>query len=204
MQNMLASKLNYPLTATFRIVTLSPELQIKNASGDVVLQIKQKLLTLREDTTAYQDVNKTIPLYRMKADRISGFWAVHHFWRQQGEQYLGGIRANGLRSLWRINYTVLDAHQKEIFNIREENAWIKFLDAVLCEIDFIGWIFGMFINPVYLVQDLSGKTLFRIKKKRSFWERSFTMEADMKVPEEQQELALLALAQSVLLERARG
>ncbi|GEM48532.1 hypothetical protein [Deinococcus cellulosilyticus] len=201
---MVTSKLNYPLTATFRIVTLSPELQVKNASGDLVLQIKQKLLTLREDTTAYEDVNKTVPLYRMKADRISGFWAVHNFWRSKGETYLGSIRANGLRSIWRISYTVTDQNQKEIFRIREENPWIKLLDGLLCEIDGIGWIFGMFINPVYLVEDVSGRVLFRIKKKRSFWERSFTMEAEQKVSEEHQELAVLALAQSVLLERARG
>lgn len=201
---MITAKLTYPLTATFRIVTLSPELQVKNASGELVLQIKQKLLTLREDTTAYQDVNKTIPVYRMKADRISGFWAVHNFWRSRDESYMGGIRANGLRSIWRISYTVTDQNQQEIFRIREENPWIKLLDALLCEIDFIGWIFGLFINPVYLVESPSGTVLFRIKKKRSFWERSFTMEADQKVSEEHQELALLALAQSVLLERARG
>ncbi len=196
----------YPLTATFKLLALSPEIQVRNAQNEMLLQVKQKLLTLREATTVFADEAKTTPLYQMKADRVIGFGATHHITRASDGAAVGGVRADGLRSLWNARYTVLDGKGAEVFHIREENPWIKFLDAVVDEIPLVGWIVATFINPRYLLVDAGGTLRYRITKKRSFVDRHFTLEeltpdADAGLDER---LVALALIQVILLERKRG
>jgi hypothetical protein len=196
----------YPLTATFKLLALSPEIQVRNAQNEMLLQVKQKLLTLREATTVFADEAKTTPLYQMKADRVIGFGATHHITRASDGAAVGGVRADGLRSLWNARYTVLDGKGAEVFHIREENPWIKFLDAVVDEIPLVGWIVATFINPRYLLVDAGGTLRYRITKKRSFVDRHFTLEeltpdADAGLDER---LVALALIQVILLERNRG
>jgi hypothetical protein len=196
----------YPLTATFKLLSLSPEIQVRNAQNEMLLQVKQKLLTLREATTVFADEAKTTPLYQMKADRVIGFGATHHITRASDGAAVGGVRADGLRSLWNARYTVLDGKGAEVFHIREENPWIKFLDAMVDEIPLVGWIVATFINPRYLLVDAGGTLRYRITKKRSFVDRNFTLEeltpdADAGLDER---LVALALIQVILLERNRG
>ncbi len=196
----------YPLTATFKLLALSPEIQVRNAQNEMLLQVKQKLLTLREATTVFADEAKTTPLYQMKADRVIGFRANHHITRISDGVAVGGVRADGLRSLWNARYTVLDGKGTEVFHIREENPWIKFLDAVVDEIPLVGWIVAAFINPRYLLVDAGGTLRYRITKKRSLVERHFTLEeltpdADAGLDER---LVALSLIQVILLERNRG
>lgn len=196
----------YPLTATFKLLALSPEIQVRNAQNEMLLQVKQKLLTLREATTVFADEAKTTPMYQMKADRVIGFGATHHITRASDGAAVGGVRADGLRSLWNARYTVLDGKGAEAFHIREENPWIKFLDAIVDEIPLVGWIISTFINPRYLLVDAGGTLRYRITKKRSLVERNFTLEeltpdADAGLDER---LVALALIQVILLERNRG
>jgi uncharacterized protein YxjI len=198
--------INYPLKATFKIVTLSPEVQVQDALGNVLMQVKQKLFTLKEDTTIFADQQKTIPLYKMKADRVIGFGAVHHITRLSDNTKIGAVKADGLRSIWRSRYTVTDANDKTVFSIREQNPWIKVLDAVLGEIDLIGPFISMFINPKYLLEDEKGVLRYVIAKKRSFFERNFTLEQVSKEEDDQYDERLIALAliQTIFLEHRRG
>lgn len=196
----------YPLTATFRLLALSPEIQVKNAQGQMLLQVKQKLMTLREATTVFADEAKTQPLYQMKADRVIGFNAVHHITRASDGEAVGAVRADGLRSLWQARYTVMGPHGAEVFHIREENPWIKFLHEFVDEIPIIGIFIAMYINPRYLLADASGTVRYRITKRRSLVSRNFTLEeltpdADAGLDER---LVALSLIQVMMLERSRG
>jgi uncharacterized protein YxjI len=198
--------INYPLKATFRVITLSPEVQVQDALGNVLMQVKQKLFTLKEDTTIFADKEKTIPLYKMKADRVIGFGAVHHITRVSDNTIIGAVKADGLRSILRARYTVTDANDKTVFKIREENPWIKVIDAVLGEIDLIGPFISMFINPRYLLEDEQGVLRYIISKKRSFFERNFTLEQVTKEEKDDYDERLIALAliQTIFLEHRRG
>ena len=202
---MTAPALTYPLKATFKIMTLSPEVRVENAGGELLLQVKQKLLTLREDTTVYADAEKKLPLYKMRADRISGFWASHRITRASDGAIIGTVKADGLRSIWRSRYTVTDASDRVVLKFREENPWIKVVDAILGEIDLIGPIVGMFINPRYLLEDADGTLRYRITKKRSFVGRHFTLEEVTPAAGAFDErLVALSLIQAMMLERSRG
>ncbi len=195
---------SYPITATFRIITLSPEVQVKNARGELLMQVKQKLLTLREDTTVYGDLEKTRALYRIKADRVIGFRAVHRITRLSNDQPVGSVKAAGLRSIWKTHYDVTDEKDNQLFYIQEENPWIKVLDFFIEEVPVIGFLLSTFIQPSYLLKDAAGTAHYRIVKRRSFVERNFTLEKLENTGDFPAELVALALIQCIFLERSRG
>ena len=199
-------RVQYPLTATFRLIALSPEVQVRDAAGALLLHVKQKLLTLREDTTVFADEGKTQPLYRIRADRISGFWATHRITRAANGEPVGSVKAEGLRNLWTARYTVTDAQDRKVFSIREGNPWIKVLDAFVDEIPLVGWLLMSFVNPTYVLEDETGVERYRIVKRRSLVERRFTLEEIS--PDAHQgldeRLVALALIQVMMLERSRG
>jgi uncharacterized protein YxjI len=198
--------INYPLTATFKLLALSPEVTVRDSSGALMLQVKQKALTLREETTVFADEAKKIPLYKMMADRVIGFRAVHKITRLADNALVGAVKAAGMRSLWRTEYGITDANDQQILTVREENPWIKVLDSLVDEIPLVGFIISMFINPRYLMTDSSGTVLYRITKKRSILESHFTLEqitADAATGNDERLIAL-ALIQVIFLEKHRG
>jgi uncharacterized protein YxjI len=198
--------INYPLTATFKLLALSPEVTVRDSSGALMLQVKQKGFTLREETTVFADEAKKVPLYKMMADRVIGFRAVHKITRLADNALVGAVKAAGLRSLWRTQYDISDAKDQIILTVREENPWIKVLDSLVDEIPLVGFIIAMFINPRYLMTDSNGTVLYRISKKRSLLESHFTLEqmtTDAAVSNDERLIAL-ALIQVVFLEKHRG
>ncbi len=198
--------INYPLQATFKILSLSPEVAVRDASGSVILQVKQKALTLREETTVFADEAKKIPLYKMLADRIMGFRAVHRITRLSDNTVIGSVKAAGFRSLWRTQYDITDSSDTTILTVREENPWIKVLDEVVGEIPLVGFVIASFINPRYLMTDENGTLLYRITKKRSLIDRNFTLEqvAPDGHHSADERLVALALIQVIFLEHHRG
>jgi hypothetical protein len=198
--------ISYPLTATFKLLALSPEVTVRDSSQAVMLQVKQKMLTLREETTVFADENKKLPLYKMIADRVIGFRAVHRITRFSDNALVGSVKATGFRSLWRTQYDIADSSDQTILTVREENPWIKVIDELVGEIPLIGWVIASFVNPTYLMTDEHGTALYRITKKRSLIERNFICEqiAQDTHPNVDERLVALALIQVIFLEQNRG
>lgn len=195
----------YPLVVTFKILALSPELTLHDASGALRMVVKEKLISLREGTTVYADLDKRTPLYKFRADRIMNLRAVRHITRADTGEAVGAVRSMGLRTLWGARYEVVTASGDVVLTVREDNPWIKLVDGLVDEIPIVGPLVGMLINPTYTMYDTAGGAVRRIVKKRSFVERRFTMEeAGPLPPHVEEELAELALVQVVLLERDRG
>jgi hypothetical protein len=196
----------YPLTLTFKLIALSPEVQVRDANDTLLLQVKQKLLTLREDTTVFADEQKTVPIYKMIADRIIGFRAVHHITRVNDNTRIGNVKAQGFRSWWAARYEITDGQDRLAFNFKEENPWITFLDYFFESIELIGWLFAYFINPTFVLIDEKGVARYRILKKRSLIERRFFIEqiAQDDDADLDERLVALSLIQIVMLERRRG
>lgn len=200
--------LSYPLTMNFKILAVAPQIFIRDANGNEVLYVKQKLFKLKEAINVFSDRSQTNQLYAINADRILDFSARYTFTTDQGIS-IGAVKRQGMRSLWKASYDVLDG-DAPVFYIREENAFVKLMDGLFGEIPFIGMLSGYVFNPVYLVSRAGagqepGPMVMRLVKKPSFLEANFTIERiDPGLSQTEETQILLALMMTTLLERSRG
>ena len=194
--------LNYPLDLSFKILALSPQVRVTDASGQLVAYVKQKAFKLKEDVTIFADEGQMQPLYRMNANRILDFNANYTVTTPHG-QTLGAVRRPGMRSIWKANYPISDPSGAEIGAIHEENAWVKVMDALLGEVPVLGMFTGYFFNPAYLV-DVRGQTALYMKKQPAMLEGKFRIEQRGPLAEQDEPLVISSIIMALLLERARG
>lgn len=195
--------LQFPLEFTFKISTLSNDFIVRDANGIVVSYIKQKLFKFVEDVTVYNDDSKTQVAYGIKADRWLDFSAAYNMTNSAGS-YIGKLARKGWASIWKARYEIYDENNVQDLMIQEENGWVKVLDALLCEIPFLGLISGYFFNPSYLVTRPDGTAVARLKKEASFWGRKFSVNTLSKFENGEEERLVLGLMMMILLERRRG
>ena len=190
--------LNYPLTLSFKIIAFNPQVKITDASGNLVLYVKQKALALKEAVKVFADEQQTQQLYAMNANKIIDFSAQYNITRPDGSA-LGAVKRQGMKSIWKASYVIVDNNGTEVGLIHEENPWMKVLEAVLSDVPFI----GMFINPAYLV-DVNGQTVMRLQKQRAVFEGRFLLEKKAEFSAAQESLLMPAIIMTMMLERSRG
>jgi uncharacterized protein YxjI len=194
--------MQYPLQLTFKFWAFSPQISIVDAQGNLVFYVKQKLFKLKEAITVFADVERTRPLYYMKADRIIDFSARYDFTNENGIP-IGAVKRQGLKSLWRARYDVFDGESVN-FTIQEKNPWVKIADALFQEIPVVGMLSGFVFNPAYLVLRDDASVVMRLEKIPSFFSRQFTIKAMDKLNEQEEKQILLSLMMMLLLEKNRG
>ena len=194
--------LTYPLSLSFKIIAIAPQIKVTDAMGQTVLYVRQKALALREDVRIYADEQQQQQLYQLNADRILD-WSANYRVRTADGLDLGNIRRRGMRSLWNATYEVTDPNGQPAAMIHEENTWVKVVDGLLGEIPVAGMILPMFINPAYLV-DRDAQTLLRIRKEPAFLESRFTIDKRADFLDREESLLLASLLMMILLERSRG
>lgn len=195
--------MNYPLELSFKILALASQIYIRDSSGNLIGYVKQKLLKLKEDINVFADENQTQHLYNIKADRVIDFSARYSFSDNQG-RILGSIKRQGMRSLWRANYEVSDASSQTVMQIREENGWVKVIDALVGEIPLVGMFSGYMFNPSYIVSRTDNSPIARVQKQPAFFEGKFRLEKLSDLSDEQETLVFLSVLTMILLERSRG
>ena len=189
---------NYPLNLSFKIVAFNPQVKITDASGNVVLYVKQKALALKEAVKVFADEKQQQHLFNINANKIIDFSAQYNFTTPAG-QPVGAIKRQGMKSMWKATYNILGGGGAEVGVIHEENPWLKVLDGLMSDIPFV----SMLINPAYLV-DLRGQNVMRLKKQPAFFEGKFTLEKRGEFTDEEEKLLLNGIIMMTLLERARG
>lgn len=194
--------MNYPLEFSFKIVALAPQFRVRDAAGNLLFYVRQKLFKLKEAITVYGDEEQTRPLYTIKSDRVIDFSARYDFADVNG-RYLGSVKRQGMRSLWRSHYDVYNG-DAVVMTIREENPWVKVADGLLGEIPVVGAFTGYFLNPAYVVARPDGTVVMRLAKRQAFFEGKFSLERLAPLADPDELRALLALMTMVLLERSRG
>ena len=194
--------LAYPLSMSFKIVALAPQFTIRDANGNLIAYVRQKLFKLKEAVTVFADEPQTQPLYTLKADRILDFSARYNFADSAGMS-LGSIKRKGMRSLWKAQYDILDGDTPTM-TIREENAWVKVFDALFGEIPLLGMFSGYLFHPAYLVARSDDAVVLRMEKQPAFFEGKFVVEKKASLSEAEEQRVLLSLIMMLLLERARG
>ena len=195
----------FPLTLTFKLVALAPQIYVRDAAGREVLYVKQKLLKLKEKVRVFADSSQSQQVYEINADRWLDWSARYSFTDHQGRT-VGSARRLGARSLWKATYEVAGAMGQDLFRIEEENPWVKVLDGLLGEVPILGAFTGYFLNPKYVVLRAgTNQPALRISKHRAFLESRFEIESLAGgMAEAETESALLGILIMVLLERSRG
>ncbi|NLH99640.1 MAG: hypothetical protein GX446_09140 [Chthonomonadales bacterium] len=193
---------SYPLSLSFKMIAISPQVRVADSTGRLIMYVRQKAFKLREDVTVYSDEQQRFELLRIKADRIIDVSATYTI-RDRSDQVVGAVRGQGIRSLWRRSFAILDSAGQEIGSIVEDNPWVKVVDGVVGELPLVGWIAAMFINPAYTVTFRGAPTLHLVKKP-SFLERHFEVQRLADVTESDEQLLLASLLMMLLLVRGTG
>jgi len=195
--------MNYPLTLTFKLLAIASQIYIRDANGQLIGYVKQKLLKFKEDINVFADEQQTQHLYQIKADRIIDFSAKYNFTDSQGRS-LGSIRRKGMRSIFKAHYLIFDENETQTIEIREENRWIKVVDGLLGALPIVGMFTGYLFNPSYIVSKIDGTQVARLKKQPAFFEGAFALEPLAHLGDDEEVKVLLSVLTMTLLERNRG
>ena len=195
--------MNYPLDLSFKLLAIASQIYIRDANGQLIGYVKQKLFKLKEDINIFADESQTQHLYNIKADRVIDFSAKYNFTDAAGNQ-LGSIKRQGMRSIWRANYDIFDTASNPSMKINEENGWVKVVDALVGEIPVAGMFTGYFFNPSYLISRTDGTPVARLQKQPAFFEGKFQLSLLTQISEMDEVQVLLSALSMTLLERSRG
>lgn len=201
---MILKNLNYPLDFKFKITTLASDFNITDRNGNYVAYVRQKMFRLKEDVIVFSDESRTKELFNIKANQWIDFNASYMMTDLLTGKKFGSLARKGVRSIWKARYDIIDEKEKPIYQINEDNGWIKVFDSFLGEIPILGMLTGYFLNPSYTVKDNAGKEYFRLKKMPSLVRRRFQLERIIDIDDEDESLVVLSFLMMVLLERARG
>jgi uncharacterized protein YxjI len=194
--------MQYPLKLNFKLFSFSQQIAVKDAAGNSVLFVKQKMFRLREKVEVFSDASLKNKLFEIAADRIIDFSANYSFTTADGQPW-GGVRRRGMRSLWSTHYQIIDDGQVDM-EIHEESPMKRFFESLLGEIPILGFIFIYILNPSYLITRADGTPVLRAVKKPSIFERYFEIEKLHEIEPDDELRALMALLMMVLLEKKRG
>ena len=194
--------MNYPLHMSFKVLALARQISVTDAGGNLIFYVKQKAFKLKEAVTIFSDAGQTQPLYSINANKVLDFSARYQFTDREGRP-LGSVRRQGMKSLWKAHYDVLDG-ETPVMTIKEENAWTKVFDSLIGEIPILGMFTGYLFHPAYLVSRLDGTVVMRIEKQPAFFEGKFIVQKHAELNQADEERALLSLIMMILLERSRG
>ncbi|HEV2150618.1 MAG TPA: hypothetical protein VGR37_24685 [Longimicrobiaceae bacterium] len=195
--------MDFPLQLSFKVVAISPQITVTDASGRLLFYVKQKAFKLKEAVTVFADPEQTRPLFRIAADRVLDISAQYHIEDAAGAP-LGLLQRRGMRSLWRAHYEI---HRGggPILAIHEENPWVKVIDGLLGEVPILGMLTGYFFHPAYRVaRAVDDAPVLRAVKQPAFFEGRYTIERVGELSESDETLAVLSVLMMLLLERQRG
>ena len=195
--------MNYPLHLSFKLLAIASQIYIRDANGELLGYVKQKLFKLKEDISVFADEGQTQLRYNIKADRVIDFSAQYNFTSSDG-RHLGSLRRRGMRSIFKAHYEVYDGAGRQVLEIREANGWIKVFDALLGEVPVLGMFTGYFFNPAYNVSRTDGTLVASLRKEPAFFESRFVLDRSAPAEQEEETRILLSVLTMTLLERARG
>jgi uncharacterized protein YxjI len=194
--------MNYPLHMSFKILAVARQISVTDASGNLVFYVKQKAFKLKEAVTVFADAGQTQPLYSINANKMLDFSARYTFTDSSG-RVLGSVKRQGMKSLWKSHYDVLDG-ENAVMTIKEESAWTKVLDGLIGEVPVLGMFTGYLFHPAYIVSRQDGTVVLRLEKQPAFFEGKFIIEKKAEMDSQEEERALLSVIMMILLERLRG
>ena len=195
----------YPLQISFKVISFGPQLFMRDATARELFFVHQKAFKLKEDVAVYSDSTKSQQVFRIQADRVLDISAEYTFTDSAGSP-VGKIKREGMKSLFKASYNVMDTSGQQTHHIKEDNPWVRVADAVMESIPLVGMFAGYLFHPSYTIYRMGTEApVMRLTKKPAFFEGRFeiiTLDEAVAPAEENQ--LLLSYMMMILLERARG
>jgi len=195
--------MNFPLSLSFKLLALANQIYVRDANGNLLGYVKQKMFKLKEDINIFADEQQTQLLFNIKADRMIDWSANYSFTDNRGS-FLGSIKRQGMRSIWKANYDIFDASGNQVYKIHEENGWVKVADALFGELPLVGILSGYVFNPSYIVERMDGTPVAHVKKQPAMFEGKFILTNLSPLATEEETRIVLGVLMMMLLERRRG
>lgn len=195
--------MNFPLDLRFKLLAIASQVSVTDAGGSLLFYARQKAFKLKEAVTVFADEAQTRPLFTIAADRILDLSARYRI-EDAGGAEVAVVQRQGMKSFWRTHYDI-QVGGATAFTIREENPWIKVLDALFGSIPILSILSGYLFHPAYLVSPApDGEPVLRIAKQPALFEGRFRIERLGPLEESAANAVLMSLLMMLLLERSRG
>lgn len=196
-------QITYPLEFEFKVLALSPQFYVRDAKGQEIAYVKQKLFKLKEDISVFENDKQNSIIYKIKASQWIDWSASYMFTDVIGKS-LGKMGRKGARSLWKATYEIFDDHEALEFKIEEDSAFVKIIDGLFSEIPVLGFFTGYVFNPKYNIYRTDGTKIAEFTKEASFLGKKFKLHQQGNFDIQEEERIILSLMMMVFLERSRG
>jgi len=110
-----------------QVLALTGKFRVYDPMGNLMMFSEQKMFRLREDIRVYSDESKSQEVLSIKARQILDFSAAYDVVDTALNQKVGVLRRQGLRSLLRDEWQVLDANDNQIGQLFEDSVGLALL-----------------------------------------------------------------------------
>ena len=114
-----------------KFFALAGQVFIYDQYDNLVCYVRQKLLKLKEDITAFTDESQTIPVLNIKARTIIDFAAAYDIIDSRMGEKIGAVKRKGLRSIIKDEWLIMDTGDNVIASVREESSLMAILSRII-------------------------------------------------------------------------
>lgn len=196
-------QITYPLEFEFKVLALSPQFYVRDANGQDIAYVKQKLFKLKEDISVFENEKQNSIIYKIKASQWLD-WSASYLFTDATGKNVGKMGRKGARSLWKATYEIFDDRESIEFKIEEDNAIIKVLDGVFSGVPILSFFSGYIFNPKYNIFRTDGTKIAEFTKEASLLGKKFKLHQSGNFDIQEEERIILSLMMMVFLEKDRG
>lgn len=114
-----------------QVFSLTGKFRFYDAQGNLILFSEQKMFRLREDIRVYDDENKSQEVLSIRARQIVDFSAAYDVFDGLSGEKVGVLRRKGLKSMVRDEWEALDADERPMGLLVEDNLGLALLRRLL-------------------------------------------------------------------------
>ena len=152
-----------------KFFALAGQVFIYDQYNNLVCYVRQKLLKLKEDITAFTDESQTIPILNIRARKIIDFAAAYDIVDSTTGEKVGAVKRKGMRSIIKDEWIIMDSGDNVIASVREESGLMAILSRII-----------NLVPQKYVIEIVnSGKVVGRINQIFDFFIHKFDIDFSM-------------------------
>ena len=113
---------------------LGSSFRLFDTEGNLAFFVKQKAFKLKEQITVFGDEAQTMPMLAIQARSIMDISATYDVTDANSGENLGALKREGVKSIFRDEWTVLNASGDEIGKIKEDSGLMALVRRFLIKI----------------------------------------------------------------------